>query len=44
MPKAIINAKIYTGDQVIESGFIRFGNTILDVGEMEDYESIQQMK
>ena len=38
MPKAIINAKIYTGDQVIESGFIRFGNTILDLGEMEDYE------
>jgi len=37
MTKAIINATIYTGQEVIESGFIVFEDKILQVGTMEEY-------
>lgn len=37
MAKTIINAKIYTGEDIIESGFIRFDDEILDVNAMAGY-------
>jgi len=33
----IINARIYTGEDVIRNGFIRFNDTIEAVGSMEEY-------
>lgn len=38
MAKTIINAKIYTGEDTIESGYIRFEDTILEVNSMADYQ------
>lgn len=38
MTKTIINAKIYTGEDVIESGYIRFEDTILEVNSMTNYQ------
>ncbi len=38
MNKVIINAEIYTGEEVIESGFIRFNTEILALGSMDDYQ------
>lgn len=37
MSKTIINAKIFTGESIIEEGFIRFGAEISAVGPMTDY-------
>ena len=37
MVKVIKNAKIFTGVDQIENGFIRFQDEILDVGSMENY-------
>lgn len=37
MKKVMINAEIYTGEEVIESGFIRFHTEIVAVGTMEEY-------
>ena len=37
--KVIANKKIYTGDQVIESGYIRFDREIIQIGDMKDYQS-----
>ena len=37
MSKTIINAKIYTGETVIEEGYIRFESKISAVGPMADY-------
>lgn len=34
---SIIHAEIYTGQTVIQSGFIRFGQTIQEIGAMTDY-------
>lgn len=39
MNKVIINAEIYTGEEVIASGFIRFNHEIIAVGPMADYEA-----
>ncbi|MDN6161143.1 MAG: N-acetylglucosamine-6-phosphate deacetylase [Atopostipes sp.] len=39
MSKIIINAEIYTGEEVIPSGFIRYDEEIQAVGSMEDYEA-----
>lgn len=39
MNKVIINAKIYTGEEAIDSGFIRYGKEIIAVGPMADYHS-----
>lgn len=38
MNKVLINAKIYTGETVIDSGFIRFSETIEAVDQMDNYE------
>lgn len=38
MAKTIINAKIYTGEDVIESGYIRFDDVILEVNTMANYQ------
>lgn len=38
MNKVITNAEIYTGEEVIESGFIRFNTEIIAVGPMTDYQ------
>jgi len=35
--KAIIHAKIYTGSEVIEDGFIVYGEQIVEVGHMNDF-------
>lgn len=37
MNKAIIHAKIYTGSEVIEDGFIVYGEQIVEVGHMNDF-------
>ncbi|GIN85842.1 N-acetylglucosamine-6-phosphate deacetylase [Heyndrickxia sporothermodurans] len=38
--KVVINATIYTGEEKIENGFIRFqGKTIIETGMMEDFSS-----
>lgn len=37
MNKVLINTKLYTGEAVIQSGFIRFNTEILAVGAMDDY-------
>lgn len=39
MVKTVINAKIYTGVDVIENGYIRFQEQILEVDTMENYEA-----
>lgn len=39
MDKIIINAEIYTGEEVIDAGFIRFNTEILAVGPMSAYEA-----
>ncbi len=39
MNKVITNTKIYTGEEVIESGFIRFSTEIIAVGAMADYQA-----
>jgi N-acetylglucosamine-6-phosphate deacetylase len=39
MNKTIINAKIYTGETVIEDGFLRFNEQISAVGPMTVYEA-----
>lgn len=39
MSKVLINAKIYTGERVIDSGYIRFSEVIEDVGEMSAYQA-----
>ena len=39
MNKVIINAEIYTGEDVIESGFIRFNHEIIAVGPMSEYKA-----
>lgn len=39
MSKVIINAEVYTGEEVIDSGFIRFDSEILAVGSMSEYEA-----
>lgn len=39
MNKVIINAEIYTGEEVIESGFIRFNKEIIALGSMSDYQA-----
>lgn len=44
MTKVIINAVIYTGEEIIESGFIRFNNKIQTVGSMINYESLSDEK
>ncbi|MEW8975942.1 MAG: amidohydrolase family protein, partial [Exiguobacterium sp.] len=36
----IINARIYTGEQTIEDGFIRFDRTIEAIGTMSEFEEI----
>ncbi|MGL6103111.1 MAG: amidohydrolase family protein, partial [Exiguobacterium acetylicum] len=36
----IINARIYTGEQTIEDGFIRFDRTIEAIGPMSKFEEI----
>ncbi|MEG0552220.1 MAG: amidohydrolase family protein, partial [Carnobacterium sp.] len=38
----LINATIYTGKEEIKSGFIRYGKTILAVGEMKDFEEKEE--
>ncbi|MCA9766095.1 MAG: N-acetylglucosamine-6-phosphate deacetylase [Carnobacterium sp.] len=38
----LINATIYTGKEEIESGFIRYGRTILAIGEMKDFEEKEE--
>lgn len=38
----LINATIYTGKEEIESGFIRYGKTILAIGEMKDFEEKEE--
>lgn len=40
MSKVITNAKIYTGEEVIDSGFIRYDEEITAVGPMADYEEV----
>src|SRR5690625_2404295 len=40
MSKVITHAKIYTGETVISSGYIRFSETIEEVDQMENYEKI----
>lgn len=40
MNKVIINAVVYTGEEVIESGFIRFNNKIQIVSSMVNYEPL----
>ncbi len=35
--QVVINAKIYTGQEVIESGFIRYVKTITEIGLMAQY-------
>ncbi|MBC2165369.1 N-acetylglucosamine-6-phosphate deacetylase [Listeria booriae] len=36
--KVIKNAVIYTGDSVIENGFVRFDKAVTEVGAMSDYQ------
>lgn len=38
MVTVLTNAEIYTGESVIEKGFIRFNDTIVSVGSMEAFE------
>lgn len=38
MSKVLINATIYTGKRVIDKGYVRFNQQILDAGEMSDYQ------
>ncbi|WP_414839635.1 N-acetylglucosamine-6-phosphate deacetylase [Carnobacterium sp. TMP28] len=38
----LINATIYTGKEEIESGFIRYGRTILAIGAMKDFEEKEE--
>ena len=38
MVKTVINAKIYTGEEVIESGYIRFDDAILEVNSMVNFQ------
>lgn len=38
----LINATIYTGKEEIESGFIRYGKTILAISEMKDFEEKEE--
>lgn len=38
----LINATIYTGKEEIKTGFIRYGKTILAVGEMKDFEEKEE--
>ena len=33
----IVNADIYTGEKRIKNGFIRFNETITEVGSMDQY-------
>lgn len=40
MTKIIINAKIYTGQTVIENGFIRFNEQIAELNDMSNYQAI----
>ena len=40
MSKVIIHAKIYTGESVIDNGFIRFDEEIIALGSMNQYETI----
>lgn len=40
MSKTVINAKIYTGELVIEEGFIHFDEEILAIGPMSEYEAM----
>ena len=37
MKKAIIHAKIYTGSEVIENGYIVYGEQIVEVGDMRSF-------
>lgn len=39
MGKIIINATIYTGEEVIESGYLRFQEEILEVDTMQNYQA-----
>ncbi len=33
----VINAKIYTGQEIVENGFIRYAETIKEIGLMAQY-------
>ena len=37
--QVVINAKIYTGQEVVENGFIRYAETIKEIGLMAQYVS-----
>lgn len=39
MAKVIIDAKIATGDSIIDNGYIRFTDKILNVGPMDEFEN-----
>lgn len=41
MSKVVINAKIYTGDTVIDSGYIRFSDQIETVDSMNNYQAMK---
>lgn len=38
--KVIKNAVVYTGDSVIEEGFVRFSKTVSEVGPMTSYQEV----
>ncbi|MBO9129838.1 N-acetylglucosamine-6-phosphate deacetylase [Bacillus sp. 165] len=40
--RVIINTKIYTGNEIIENGFIRYTDKIDEIGLMESYVPIQE--
>src|SRR5690625_2556303 len=41
MSKVVINAKIYTGDNVIDSGYIRFSDQVETVDSMNNYQAMK---
>lgn len=40
MLTTIVNANIYTGEKVIDSGYIRFSEEIQEVGSMDNYQAV----
>lgn len=42
MSKVILNAQVYTGEEVFLEGFIRYDEKILAVGPMEDYQQTNE--
>ncbi|MCQ6289345.1 N-acetylglucosamine-6-phosphate deacetylase, partial [Bacillus cereus] len=36
-PQIVINAKIYTGQEIVENGFIRYAESIKEIGLMAQY-------